>query len=89
VAIPLESFVHSSRTLVGVAMAALLRAIAFALRLLGNIAYYLGEFLVNIYDVLIFPALWVENLVGNREHQTEIKNMTDINDIVVKEEGSQ
>ncbi len=89
VAIPLESFVHSSRTLVGVAMAAFLRAIAFALRLLGNIAYYLGEFFVNIYDVLIFPALWVENLIGNKEHQTEIKNMTDINDIVVKEEGSQ
>jgi len=89
VAIPLESFVHSSRTLVGVAMAAFLRAIAFALRLLGNIAYYLGEFFVNIYDVLIFPALWVENLIGNKEHQTEIKNMTDINDIVVKEEGLQ
>jgi len=89
VAIPLESFVHSSRTLVGVAMAAFLRAIAFALRLLGNIAYYLGEFFVNIYDVLIFPALWVENLIRNKEHQTEIKNMTDINDIVVKEEGLQ
>jgi hypothetical protein len=89
VAIPLESFVHSSRTLVGVAMAAFLRSIAFSLRLLGNIAYYLGEFLVNIYDLLIFPALWLENLIRNKEHQTEIKDMTDINDIIVKEEVSQ
>lgn len=89
VAIPLESFVHSSRTLLGVATAAFLRSIAFSLRLLGNIAYYLGEFLVNIYDLLIFPALWLENLVKNKERHTEIKDMTNINDIMVKEEVSQ
>jgi hypothetical protein len=81
VAIPLESFVHSSRTVLGVAVAAVLRLIAFALRLVGNVIRYAGVFLVNLYDLLIFPPLWLENLVRNREHQH-----TDIADVIVKEE---
>jgi len=80
VAIPLESFVQSSRTVVGVAVAALLRLIAFVLRLLGNIFHYMGELLVNLYDLLIFPALWVENLIRNKVQQADVK------DIIVKEE---
>jgi hypothetical protein len=81
VAIPLESFVHSSRTVLGVAVAAVLRLIAFALRLVGNVIRYAGVFLLNLYDLLIFPPLWLENLVRNREHQH-----TDIADVIVKEE---
>ena len=50
VAIPLESFVHSFRTVAGSAMAALMRCIAFVLRLLGNISLHLGKLLVNLYD---------------------------------------
>ena len=80
VAIPLESFVQSSRTVVGVVVAALLRLIAFILRLLGNIFHYMGELLVNLYDLLIFPALWVENLIRSKEQKT------DVEDIIVKEE---
>ena len=72
VAIPLESFVQSSRTVMGVAFAALLRWLAFVLRFLGNIFRYLGELLVNLYDLLIFPPLWVENLIRDKRHQTEI-----------------
>lgn len=79
-AIPLESFVQSSRTVMGSVVAGLLRALAFILRLSGNIARYLGEFLVNIYDFIIFPPLWVEKAIKNgRGHQTKInpqKEMT-------------
>ena len=63
VAIPLESFIQSSRTVFGVLIAAFLRFIAYVLRQLGNIAQYLGELLVNLYDLLIFPPLWVENMI--------------------------
>jgi len=80
VAIPLESFVQSSRTVFGAAVASLLRLIAFALRLLGNVVHYIGEFLVNVYDVLIFPPLWLENLIRNKVQHTEVS------DIIVKEE---
>lgn len=60
VAIPLETFVHSTRTVVGVAAAVFLRALAFVLRLIGNIARYTGKILVNLYDLIIFGPLWLE-----------------------------
>jgi hypothetical protein len=72
VAIPLESFVQSSRTVIGVVGAGMLRWLAFVLRLLGNIGHYLGELLVNLYDLFIFPPLWVENLIRDKRHQPDI-----------------
>jgi hypothetical protein len=63
VAIPLESFVSSSRTVLGAASAWLLRMTAFLLRLLGNLGYYAGRFIVNIYDLIIFPAIWTEGVI--------------------------
>ncbi len=62
VAIPLESFISSSRTVLGICGAWGLRTTAFFLRLAGNITLYLGKFVVDLYDVLIFPGLWVETL---------------------------
>jgi hypothetical protein len=82
VAIPLESFVQSSRTVFGSAVASLLRLIAFGLRLLGNVVRYIGVFLMNLYDLLIFPPLWLENLIRNKEQNTEVS------DIIIKEEVS-
>jgi hypothetical protein len=79
VAIPLESFVQSSRTVLGVVCAAMLRWLAFFLRFLGNVGRYLGELMVNIYDLFIFPPLWVENLIKDKRHQPEI---------IVEEEAS-
>jgi hypothetical protein len=73
VAIPLESFVHASRTVVGVVLAGLLRGIAFALRLLGNVFQYSGNLLVNLYDLVIFLPLWAEKLVRDRGRQQKIK----------------
>ncbi|MGD8961628.1 MAG: hypothetical protein PVF29_00815 [Desulfobacterales bacterium] len=63
VAIPLEMFVASSRIVLGAGAAWLLRIIAFLLRLLGNIGFYLGRFIVNVYDLAIFPAIWLEGII--------------------------
>ena len=63
VAIPLETFVSSTRTVVGVIASALLRVLAFLLRLIGNIARYSGKIVVNFYDLIIFGPLWLENTV--------------------------
>jgi hypothetical protein len=63
VAIPFESFVSSSRTVIGVLASWGLRAIAFVLRLLGNLGFYMARMVVNFYDLIIFPALWLENVV--------------------------
>jgi hypothetical protein len=40
--------------------------------MLGNVSRYCGELLVNIYDLLIFPPLWVENLIRDKKQPTEI-----------------
>jgi hypothetical protein len=72
VAIPLESFVHSSRTGIGMLLIALLRSFAFSLRLFGNVARYAGQTVVKIYDMLIFPPLWVERLFREKKKQPSI-----------------
>jgi len=71
VAIPLESFISSSRTVLGFVLVGLLRGIAFLLRLAGNIASYMGELLVNLYDILIFPPLWIEKLIQSRSQMVK------------------
>ncbi len=67
VAIPLESFIHSSRTVIGLVVAWLLRMLAFAVRLSGQLLYSLGRLLVNIYDLIIFLPLRIEQSVRQRK----------------------
>jgi hypothetical protein len=67
VAIPLESFVHSARTVLGLFLIGFLSVLSFLLRLIGNIVRYTGELLIKIYDLIIFPLIWVERLVRGKE----------------------
>jgi hypothetical protein len=60
VAIPLETFVHSLRTMVGLAGSALLRALALLLRVLGNASRHLGALARRVYDLPLFVPLWIE-----------------------------
>ena len=70
VAIPLESFLSSCRTVLGIIVVGVLRLISFGLRLIGNIGYYAGRFVVNLYDLLIFPAIWLEGvLLGSKTNK--------------------
>ncbi|MBE9568453.1 MAG: hypothetical protein IMF14_07130 [Proteobacteria bacterium] len=66
VAIPLETFVSSTRTVVGIMASALLRALAFVLRLTGNIARYSGKTVANLYDLIIFGPLWLERTITKK-----------------------
>ena len=67
VAIPLESFISSSRIVVGIVAAGILRAIAFNLRLIGNTGLYLGKFIISIYDLIIFPTIWLEGVIVTKQ----------------------
>ena len=62
--IPLESFIHSSRAVIGYAFEFALRVIAFFLRLIGNAFYYLGSILISVYDIIAFPAMLLESMGG-------------------------
>ena len=60
VAIPLETFVHSLRTVVGLVGIALLQTLALILRLLGNASRHLGTLARRVYDLPLFVPLWIE-----------------------------
>ncbi|UCF89886.1 MAG: hypothetical protein JSW39_16450 [Desulfobacterales bacterium] len=78
-AIPAEFFISSSRTALGILGAVLLRLLAFFLRLIGNVGYYTGRFIVNVYDLAIFPTIWLEEALStgtspkNNRGQSETK----------------
>ncbi len=58
VAIPLETFVHSLRTVVGLIAIGILRFTSLALRLLGSAFRYLGTLFTQLYDLPLFIPLW-------------------------------
>ena len=63
VAIPLESFIHSARIVGGQVAVGLLRMVAFAMGLVGFAAQHAGTGLKNLYDIVIFLPLKVEEVV--------------------------
>jgi hypothetical protein len=63
VAIPLETFVHSLRTVLGLAGIAVLRAFALLLRVLSNGFRHLGTLAERLYDLPLFVPLWLESRV--------------------------
>ncbi|UCD81662.1 MAG: hypothetical protein JSW26_09640, partial [Desulfobacterales bacterium] len=88
VAVPLESFVSSSRTVLGIVVTAALRFIAFLLRLIGNAGYYTGRLVVNLYDLLIFPSIWLEGvIVGSRTKRRDVSEGQLFEDGAVAEEA--
>jgi len=60
VAIPLESFITSARTVGGAALVVLARAAAVLLRVVGNLVRQLARVLITVYDILIVVPLLIE-----------------------------
>jgi hypothetical protein len=79
VAIPLESFIQSFRTVMGVIVVLLLRWFAFFLRLIGSIVLNLGNLLINIYDFLIIPFLWIESMFQKRMKMDTLPSTDELN----------
>jgi hypothetical protein len=63
VAIPLESFINSARTVGGAALVLLARAAAVTLRVTGNFLRQLCKVLITLYDIAIVVPLLVERWV--------------------------
>jgi len=66
VAIPLESFIATTRTVGGAGLVIAVRALAVLLRLVGNLVRQLARVLVTLYDILIVLPLMLERLVRDR-----------------------
>jgi hypothetical protein len=58
VAIPLETFVHSLRTVIGLVAIAVLRITSLVLRLLGSGSRHIGALIAQLYDLPLFIPLW-------------------------------
>ncbi len=81
VAIPLESFIHASRTVAGALTELALRAVYVMVRMVGQVAASAVGLLIALYDVIIFLPLHIERSVGARaqkkvEQQLEVKDET-------------
>ncbi len=85
VAIPLESFIHSLRTVLGLAAAVVLRCAAFVARLLGSVANHLSKTLVSVYDLVILLPLGIEQMItGNRRRRDE-RQPSDTASVLIEE----
>jgi len=71
VAIPLESFIHSLRTVIGMLALAVIHVLAVGVRLVGNSARHLSHMLVSLYDMLIMLPLGIERLVTSSRKRGE------------------
>ncbi|MGD2044799.1 MAG: hypothetical protein PVF90_08665 [Gemmatimonadota bacterium] len=65
VAIPLESFIHSGRVVLAQVAGGFLRMVAFGVQLVGLTAGHIGTGLKNLYDIVVFLPLKVEELILN------------------------
>ncbi|MCL6415737.1 hypothetical protein MIB92_08745 [Aestuariirhabdus sp. Z084] len=67
VAIPLESFIHSLRTVLGLIGQGVLRALAVVARLIGNAVNYFCKVLIHLYDLIIMVPLSIERLIVRQQ----------------------
>jgi hypothetical protein len=67
VAVPLESFIASARTVGGAALVLVTRAAAFLLRLAGNLVRNLAKVTITAYDIVIVLPLMVEKILKGKK----------------------
>jgi hypothetical protein len=75
VAIPLETFVHSLRTVMGLTAIGMLRALSLLLRVAGSASRHLGTLAQQIYDLPLFVPLWIETRMAAAAAAEEAANL--------------
>jgi len=82
VAIPLEAFIYSFRTVSGLMGVWLLHIIAVLIRFMGNVIYGVGRILINAYDLVIFIPLKFERSFKDRSvaEKEYVEEPMEIND---------
>ena len=74
-AIPLESFIHSLRTVLGLVLVAVLHLLVLALRLTGTLIQHSGNIMISLYDLVIMIPLSIENKVQGIRPETKLPFM--------------
>lgn len=74
VAIPLETFVQSLRTVMGIVSVSFLRTLIWLMHMSSNFMRHIARAMINSYDLIIFAPLWIEKyLLHKNEDSQEIK----------------
>jgi len=76
IAIPLESFIHSLRIILGLVAIGLLRVLRVVLRMVGGMVQHLSKMLVYLYDLLIMIPIGIEQMIKNKK---STESLTDAN----------
>jgi hypothetical protein len=66
IAIPLESFIHSLRLVLGLIGIGILRALRVTIRMVGGVFKHLSQVLINLFDLIIIIPLSIEQKISNR-----------------------
>ena len=82
-ALPLETFIHSFRTVIGVLTSVFLRFFSYVLRLFANLSVSTGEIFISLYDLIIFPVIFIDNTIKNKKKSSGKKK-----DNIDKEDNS-
>jgi len=80
IAIPLESLIHSTRTVGGVVLTALVRTLALVLRVTGQTVRQASRVLIRLYDVAIVVPLLAERIVKGSRRSGRRRAELDLDD---------
>jgi hypothetical protein len=69
VAIPLETFIHSLRTVLGLIGIGIMRMVSLLLRVFGNGMRHIGTLAERLYDLPLFVPLWIETRVAANQNR--------------------
>ncbi|MBA1146597.1 hypothetical protein H0Z60_05950 [Ectothiorhodospiraceae bacterium WFHF3C12] len=92
VGIPLESFVQSLRTVLGLLFLGLLRAARVVLRMVGVTANHLSKMLISVYDLFVMLPLGIERMVTGAQARSaggkQLSESADDTDTDTREHGA-
>lgn len=76
IAIPLESFIHSLRIIIGLLAIGFLRALRLLLRMMAGTFRQLGKITLYLYDLFIMFPIAIENLVRKQKSESNSENVS-------------
>jgi hypothetical protein len=74
IAIPLESFIHSLRTVLGLFATAILRTLHLVLRSSASLVTQVSKVIISLYDLVIMVPLSIENTIKKNTEKNTDKN---------------
>lgn len=77
VAIPLESFIHATRTVIGLLITTALRILSIAIRIVGGLGLQLSKISIYLYDVVIALPLACETAIRKAKLRNQAADLSD------------